>query len=100
MPADATALIEPPVDPAKLAPMIAPRRTALVIIDVQEDFVSSRGAPGRWGIDLSVLDGPIEMAWDMASLSCYILRSDMVYRAPDSKKPGFTFLSLRNFRQS
>lgn len=48
----------------------------------------------------AVLDGPIEMAWDMASLSCYILRSDMVYRAPDSKKPGFTFLSLRNFRQS
>ncbi len=48
----------------------------------------------------AVLDGPIEMAWEMASLSCYILRSDMVYRAPDSKRPDFTFLSLRNFRQS
>jgi hypothetical protein len=48
----------------------------------------------------AVMEGPIEAAWDMASLSCYILRSEMVYRAPDSKKPGFTFLSLRNFRQS
>ncbi len=48
----------------------------------------------------AVIDGPIEMAWEMATLGCYILRSDMVYRAPDSKKPGFTFLSLRNFRHS
>ena len=48
----------------------------------------------------AVIDGPIELAWDMASLSSYVLRSDMVYRAPDSKKPGFTFLSLRNFRLS
>ena len=48
----------------------------------------------------AVIEGPIEMAWELASLSCYILRSDMVYRAPDSNTPEFTFLSLRNFRFS
>jgi len=43
-------------------------------------------------------EGPIEAALDMAALSCYILQSDMVYRAPDSTKAAYTFLSLRNLR--
>ncbi len=47
----------------------------------------------------AILDGPIEAAWDMTSLSCYILQSDMGYRAPDSAKDKFTFLSLSNFRK-
>jgi nicotinamidase-related amidase len=52
--------LDPLVDPAALPAMIVPERTALLIIDVQEDFVSPAGAPGRWGIDLSVYDKPIE----------------------------------------
>jgi nicotinamidase-related amidase len=59
MPSDLSTL-DPPVDPALLPPMIVPSRTALVIIDVQEDFVSPAGAAGRWGIDLSVLDPPLK----------------------------------------
>jgi hypothetical protein len=47
----------------------------------------------------AILDGPIEAAWDMTSLSCYILQSDMGYRAPDSTTDNFTFLSLSNFRK-
>jgi len=52
--------LDPFVDPAALPAMIEPSRTALLIVDVQEDFVSPAGAPGRWGVDLSVFDAPIE----------------------------------------
>jgi hypothetical protein len=45
-----------------------------------------------------VWKAPLEAAWDMTTLSCYILQSDMAYRAPDSQSPGFTFLSLRNLQ--
>lgn len=46
-----------------------------------------------------VWKGPIEAAWDMTSLSCYILQSEMAYRAPDFDKAAYTFLSLRNLRR-
>lgn len=46
-----------------------------------------------------VWKAPIEAAWDMANLSCHLLDSEMVYRAPDPDKPGHTFLSLKNFRK-
>ena len=58
MPSDSHNL-DPAVDAALLPPMIAPARTALVIIDVQEDFVSPAGAAGHWGIDLGVLEPPL-----------------------------------------
>jgi len=47
-----------------------------------------------------VWSGPIEAAWDMASLSSYILQSEMIYRAPDSKSTNYSFLSLQNFRKN
>ena len=50
---------DPVVDSALLPPMIAPARTALVVVDVQEDFVSPTGAAGHWGIDLGVLEPPL-----------------------------------------
>ena len=59
MPAELT-LLDPIVDPAALPPMIEPAKTALVIIDVQVDFVSPDGASGKWGIDLSILDKPLD----------------------------------------
>lgn len=48
------------VDPALLPAMLLPRQTALLVIDVQEDFVSPNGAAGHWGLDLSVFDSPLE----------------------------------------
>ena len=59
MPFDAS-MLDPLVDAALLPPMIDPSRTALVVIDIQEDFVSPAGAPGRWGVDLSILDAPLD----------------------------------------
>jgi biuret amidohydrolase len=38
-----------------LAPMIAPARTALLVIDVQVDFIAPNGAIGAAGVDLSVV---------------------------------------------
>ena len=58
MPLDQSSL-DPLVDPSLLPPMIAPSRTALVVIDVQEDFVSPAGAAGHWGIDLGILEPPL-----------------------------------------
>ena len=52
-------VLDPAVDPALLPAMIVPARTALLIIDVQEDFVSPAGAAGRWGVDLGVFAAPI-----------------------------------------
>jgi nicotinamidase-related amidase len=60
MPAEVLTLLDPLVDPAALPPMIAAAKTALVIIDVQEDFVSPSGASAQWGIDLSILDTPLD----------------------------------------
>lgn len=49
----------------RLAPMLEPSRTALVIVDVQVDFASSEGRIGRHGVDMS----PAEIAIDrMAEL--------------------------------
>ena len=60
MPPDSYALLEPLIDPAVLPPLIEPAKTALVIIDIQEDFVSPTGAAGQWGVDLSILDKPLD----------------------------------------
>lgn len=46
-------------DPTMLRPMIAPERTALVVIDVQEDFIGPDGAAGAWGIDLGRFQEPL-----------------------------------------
>jgi nicotinamidase-related amidase/MFS family permease len=50
---------DPHVDPALLPPMIEPATTALVIIDVQTDFLSPAGVAGRWGIDLGRFERPL-----------------------------------------
>ena len=41
------------------APMIAPPRTALVVVDVQVDFLSPAGAAGRWISDFAALDAAL-----------------------------------------
>ena len=41
--------LEPKVAAGALQPMILPGTTALVLVDIQEDFVSPDGAAARWG---------------------------------------------------
>ncbi len=53
-------MLDPLVDSSVLPAMIEPAKTALVVIDVQEDFVSPTGAAGQWGIDLTILDAPLD----------------------------------------
>jgi nicotinamidase-related amidase len=50
----------PHVDPAQLPGMIDPPRTALVVIDVQEDFAGPAGAIGRVGLDMSRIEPAID----------------------------------------
>ncbi|NQE64918.1 cysteine hydrolase [Caulobacter sp. RHG1] len=45
---------------------IAPERTALLIIDMQADFVSLDGAAGRWGADLSAMPAALDAAQRLA----------------------------------
>jgi biuret amidohydrolase len=59
MPAPLDDLLSP-LDAAQLAPMIAPDRSALLIVDVQEDFASPTGAMGRTGLDLSAVEAAID----------------------------------------
>lgn len=59
MPFDETNL-EPKVDPAELPAMIVPEKTALVIIDVQEDFISPTGAGASWGIDMTAYEPQLD----------------------------------------
>lgn len=51
---------EPVVEAGRLAPMIDPGRTALAVIDVQNDFAAPEGVLGRAGVDLSPLEPALE----------------------------------------
>jgi len=59
VPSDPRAELQILNDADTLAPMLVPARTALLIIDVQEDFVSPTGAAGHWGVDLGVFEAPL-----------------------------------------
>jgi nicotinamidase-related amidase len=50
----------PHVDGAALAGMLDPSRTALVVIDVQQDFTGPHGAMARIGLDLSGVELAID----------------------------------------
>jgi nicotinamidase-related amidase len=43
-----------------LPELLAPARTALVVIDVQNDFAAAEGAMGRVGADLSAVDAAVD----------------------------------------
>ena len=55
----------PHVEAAALAAMIIPTRTALLIIDVQEDFAGPSGAMARIGLDLSGVEPAIDRIEEM-----------------------------------
>ena len=46
--------------PDDLAEMIAPARTALIVIDIQKDFAAPDGLLGRVGVDLSPAEAAID----------------------------------------
>jgi nicotinamidase-related amidase len=48
------------VDAALLGPMLPAARTALLVIDVQNDFVSPGGALGLAGLDMLALEAPLQ----------------------------------------
>ena len=50
----------PHVDPDALPGMIAPDRTALVVVDIQQDFAGPDGLLGRIGVDLSEAEAVID----------------------------------------
>jgi len=45
---------------AELGDMLAPGRTALVVVDIQVDFASSEGVIGRHGVDMSPAEAAID----------------------------------------
>jgi nicotinamidase-related amidase len=45
---------------ADLGEMIAPARTALVVVDIQVDFASAKGLIGRYGTDMSPAEAAID----------------------------------------
>ena len=55
----------PHVAPAALAGMIDPARSALLIIDVQEDFASPTGAMARMGADMSGVPPALDRIADL-----------------------------------
>jgi nicotinamidase-related amidase len=46
--------------PAELSPMLEPKRTALLVIDVQNDFGDKAGVMGGFGLDLSSVDAAVD----------------------------------------
>jgi biuret amidohydrolase len=65
MPAPLDNLLSP-LDAAQLEPMIAPGHSALLIVDVQEDFASPAGAMGRIGLDLTAINAAIDQITALA----------------------------------
>lgn len=55
----------PHVAAADLAPMLAPERTALVVVDVQVDFAAPHGLLGRVGADLSSVPPAMDRIADL-----------------------------------
>ena len=53
-------LFSPP--PADLAQILAPGRTALLVIDVQNDFGHPEGVMGKAGVDMSTVDPAVDAA--------------------------------------
>ncbi|RYY93417.1 MAG: cysteine hydrolase [Comamonadaceae bacterium] len=45
--------------------MIEARRTALVVVDVQNDFAHADGVMGRFGVDLSSVDAAVDRVQDL-----------------------------------
>ena len=73
---------------------LRPANTALVIIDVQEDFVSPAGAAGRWGVDLAALEPPLQkieaLIADLLALlrSTWSLRGDRYSEEREALRSG------------
>jgi nicotinamidase-related amidase len=100
MPSDRPEL-DPSVDPVLLPRMLAPSRTALVIIDVQEDFLSPDGPAGEWGIDFGLLEPPlarIEALIPAARAAGVVPVFARVVTRPETDSTALTLLHRRKGR--
>jgi Amidases related to nicotinamidase len=57
----------PHVATSDLAEMIAPKRTALVIVDIQVDWAAPQGLLGQYGVDMSEPHAAIDKAEELVS---------------------------------
>lgn len=53
------------VPAGSLPPMISTRKTALLVIDAQVDFIAPHGLIGRAGVDLTPLESPLKRVNDL-----------------------------------
>lgn len=60
MPSEVVGLLDPLVEADRLPEMIVPAKTALVVVDVQEDFIGPGGAVARAGADMSTVGPALE----------------------------------------
>jgi nicotinamidase-related amidase len=91
----------PHVPAADLAGMIDPARTALVVIDVQEDFVGPDGAMAKIGVDMSGV-GPaldrVEALVAAARMAGATLAFARVVTTPESDSSALKLLNARKGR--
>lgn len=82
----------------QLSSLLHPQKTALLVIDVQEDFASQAGVIGRAGADLSQADATIDRleriigAARSAGVPCIFLR---VVTRPETDPPNLVELMSR-----
>ncbi len=99
MPPEVTAL--PHVEPAALAAMIDPTHTALVVIDVQEDFVGPGGAMARIGVDMSGVEPAlrrIEQLIAAARAAGAVVAFARVVSSPETDSNALKLLNARKGR--
>jgi nicotinamidase-related amidase len=91
----------PRVEPAALTGMIDPAQTALVVIDVQEDFVGPTGAMARIGVDMSgvapALDRIVRLIAAARAAGATIAFARVV-SSPDTDSTALKLLNARKGR--
>lgn len=97
MPLDAS-ILDPPVDRQALPPMIAPVRSALLVIDPQVDFIAPQGAMGQAGVDLAPLQPAlrrVQALLDAARRTCVTVVFARVVTRPETDSEALKLLMQR-----
>jgi nicotinamidase-related amidase len=91
----------PHVERTQLPPMIAPSRTALVVIDVQQDFVGPTGRMAQVGLDMSRIEPAIDRIEGMigaAHAAGAAVAFARVMTTPETDSSALRLLSARKGR--
>lgn len=89
----------PHVEAAALAEMIEPAHTALVVIDVQEDFVGPTGAMARIGVDMSGVEPALDRIATLIAAARAVGAIVAFARVVSSEKTDSNALKLLNARK-